>query len=90
MNNRLPITTVAFLALCGCGYSWSPKLIEVTTAKGEPETYFACTSYVEETTEGENYEVTFIDQSGSSHDIHGAKTVAVSDIPADVKVCRGQ
>jgi len=45
---------------------------------------------VEETTEGENYEVTFIDQSGSSHDIHGAKTVAVSDIPADVKVCRGQ
>lgn len=81
------ISTLVVFGLSGCGYSLSPKRVEVWNAKGELEVYNSCGKYMVVSSEGlisPTYNVTFTDNRGLEHKIFGAKQVKVSDIPVMV------
>lgn len=84
----LGLTLAALSTLAGCGYEISHKEITLWDDKGNRETEYSCGNYMRVSSEGwggSTFEVTFTDANGLSHDVHGVKSVAVSDIPNTVQ-----
>lgn len=84
----LALSIVVISTVTSCGYEFNSKEISLQDDRGNQKTFYSCGQHMQVVSEGwgsSNFEVTFTDAEGLSHDMRGVKSVVVSDIPKTIQ-----